>query len=58
MGLLVYMIQYLGFSDLVTLMIQVPLGVAVFLILSWIFKIYAFNFFINILKRKLAKSHD
>ena len=58
MGLLVYMIQYLGFSDLVTLMIQVPLGVAVFLILSWIFKIYGFNFFINILKRKLAKSHD
>ena len=44
MGVCVNAVKYLGFSDIVTLMLQVPLGVAIFVVLSAILKLESYEY--------------
>jgi O-antigen/teichoic acid export membrane protein len=53
-GTVTYLIQLIGLPDILTLIIQVPLGVIVYLFLSWIFKLYGFAYFIDLLKRNIS----
>lgn len=53
MGCIVYSIQFLGLSDVFTLVIQVVIGVLVYLILSWFFKLQGFLYFYSIFKTKI-----
>lgn len=50
MGVIVYSIQGLGFNDLITLIIQVPLGIVIYIILSKILHIDNFEYIIGIIK--------
>lgn len=53
MGCIVYLIQFLGFSDVFTLVIQVVIGVFIYLILSWVFKLQGFLYFYSIFETKI-----
>lgn len=53
MGCIVYSIQFLGLSDVFTLGIQVVIGVLIYLILSWVFKLQGFLYFYSIFKTKI-----
>ena len=53
MGCIVYSIQFLGLSDVFTLVIQVVIGVLIYLILSWVFKLQGFLYFYSIFKTKI-----
>ena len=55
MGAAVYCVNFLGLSDILTLCIQVPLGAAIYLGLSWAVKLDSFLYVINILKGFLVK---
>ena len=55
MGCIVYFIQFLGFSDVFTLVIQVVIGVFIYLILSWVFKLQGFLYFCSIFETKILK---
>lgn len=50
MGVLVYAVQFLGLGALGTLVIQVPLGAAVYLAGSWAFKFESLQYLLQILK--------
>ncbi len=50
MGLIVYCVTFLGLSDIWTLVIQVPLGVAIYVIGSKVFKIDSYNFVLGIIR--------
>lgn len=50
MGVIVYMVQFIGLSSLLTLCIQIPLGVAIYLIGSKLFHIDSFEYVISMLK--------
>lgn len=50
MGCTVYSIQLIGLSDIITLSIQIPIGVAIFFVGSIVFKIETFNYLIRVLK--------
>lgn len=50
MGVLVYSVQLLNLSNLVTLLIQVPLGIAVYVLGAIIFKIDSFYYALSVLK--------
>lgn len=54
MGAIVYLIQLLNLNNLITLIIQIPSGVIIYLLLSKIFKLYGLDFIINKI-RKLIK---
>ncbi len=56
MGISVSFIQLLGLPAILTLCIQVPIGILIYLALSWIFKLEGFMYFYDIIKRKLRKS--
>ena len=51
MGALVYCITFLGLSDILTLVIQVPLGVFIYVAGSLLFKLESIEYIIGILKR-------
>lgn len=53
MGCIVYLIQFLGFSDVFTLVIQVVIGVFIYLMLSWVFKLQGFLYFYSIFETKI-----
>ena len=55
MGGLAYSIQFLGLSDILTLVIQVIVGILVYLILSWLLKLQGFIYFYSIFKTKILK---
>lgn len=46
MGGIAYSIQFLGLSDILTLVIQVIVGILVYLILSWLLKLPRFYIFL------------
>ena len=50
MGCCIYLIRYLGFTDIVTLLIQVPLGAAFYIVGSKILKFDSFEFVLEIIK--------
>lgn len=53
MGLIIYFIIFFNLSSLVTLLIQVPLGIVIYIIVSKIFKIYSFEYITEFLRRIL-----
>ena len=55
MCLFVWPVQYLNLSNFLTLAIQVSLGGAVYLLLSWIFKIDSLLYIMDVLKQFLSK---
>ena len=55
MGVVVYMVQFLGLRPLITLIIQVPLGVVVYLVGSIITKNSSFIYLLGIVKPALSK---
>lgn len=55
MGVIVYMINFLPLGNLLKLLIQVPLGVAVYILLSILIKYEPFYYVFDILKKFLKK---
>ena len=55
MGAVVYCITFLNLSDIVTLLIQVPLGAIIYVAGSWLFKIESFVYLLDMLKSFRAK---
>lgn len=53
MGIIIYPIQLLGLSDFLTLVIQVPMGIILYLILAYSFKLYGFTYFFNLFRNKV-----
>ena len=58
MGIITYSIQLLGLSDLLTLVIQVPLGIILYLGLAYCFKLYGFTYFLNFFKTKAIRKKE
>lgn len=52
---IVYCVGFLGLSDILTLLIQVPLGVAVYLIASKLFHVESFEYIISMAKGLLKR---
>ncbi len=55
MGLIVYSCRFLGLSDWLTLLIQIPLGIAIYVLASILLKIESFSYTLKILKQLLKK---
>ena len=55
MGAVVYSVQFIGLNDILTLLIQVPVGVIIYIVLSKIFHIDSFEYLIHIVKGLLHK---
>lgn len=55
MGIVVYLVNYLNLSPIISLIIQIPVGVVIYLALSAIFKIDSFSYFLNTIKEILRK---
>ncbi len=53
MGIFVYLINFCGLGNLATLLIQMPLGVIIYIIISKLFKIYGFGYIVEFLKGSL-----
>lgn len=55
MGAAVFCIQFIGLNDILTLLIQVPLGALIYIVGSYVFKIDSFSYALNMLKGFLKK---
>ena len=55
MGAAVFCIQFIGLNDILTLLIQVPLGALIYIVGSYVFKIDSFSYVLNMLKGFLKK---
>ena len=55
MGAAVYCVRYLHLSDLATLAIQIPLGVAIYVGVSALFRMESFRYLLSIVKSYLGK---
>ena len=55
MGIIVYSVQFIGLNDIVTLLIQVPVGAAIYIFFSKTFHIDSFEYLINTINRLLQK---
>ncbi len=55
MGLIVHCVEYLQLPDLVTLAIQIPLGVAIYVGASILFKMESFQYLLSLLKSFLRR---
>ncbi len=58
MGIVIYPIKYLQFSNIVTLSIQIPLGAFVYYFISRIFHLEAYEYILNIVKQLLKKGRN
>lgn len=58
MGALVLGISYLSFGNGITLLLQIPAGIAVYVIGSKLLKIEPFYYLLDILKKYFSKKHD
>jgi len=58
MGVVVYSIKLLGLSALITLVIQVCVGVIFYVGLAWIFKLECFSYLLNTLKDLLPQGQE
>ena len=50
MGAIVYCVTFLKLSDIVTLLIQVPLGAVIYITLSQLFRVDSFTYMLDVLK--------
>ncbi len=55
MGAAVYAVEFLNFNAIVTLIIQIPLGVAVYVLGSMLFKLESYTYVLNTLKGFLQR---
>lgn len=55
MGVCVYCVRFLGLPDFLTLLIQIPMGIVIYVVLSWATKLYGFTYFVNLVKQKFHK---
>ncbi len=55
MGVIVYTITFIGLNDIVTLLIQVPLGVAIYVLGSKLMRIDSFDYMLGTLKGFISK---
>ena len=55
MGAVVYSVQLLNLSNFVTLLIQVPVGIVVYILLSLVFKIDSFYYVLSLIKGLIKK---
>ena len=55
MGAIVYSVQFLGLSDILTLCIQIPLGAFIYLALSKTFRVESYTYVIDTVKGLLSK---
>lgn len=58
MAVIVYCVKFLGLSDLLTLLIQVPLGVALYLAASKLFRVDSLDYIIAMVKRLLDRKKE
>ena len=58
MGVCIYPIGLLGLSDWLTLLIQVPLGVAIYIVGSVIFRVDSFSFMLDVLGRLTGRAAE
>ncbi|MCR5600620.1 MAG: lipopolysaccharide biosynthesis protein [Ruminococcus sp.] len=55
MGVIVFCVQFIGLSSVLTLLIQVPVGATIYIVLSKLFHIDSFEYLINTVKGLLHK---
>lgn len=55
MGIIVFCVQFLGLNDIVTLLIQVPLGALIYIVGAKLLKFQSFDYIVNLLKGFLTK---
>ena len=58
MGVCIYPISLLGLSDWLTLLIQVPLGIAIYVGVSVIFRVDSFSFMLDVLRRLTGRAAE
>lgn len=58
MGFLIFPVQFIGLPDIVTLCIQVPLGAAIYIIGSKLFKLESFDYLLSIIKSYFKKKDE
>lgn len=51
MGLVVYIFQFIGLSNIITLCIQIPVGIILYILLSMLFKLEGFDLTVEYLKK-------
>ena len=55
MGAVVYLVSFLGLPSVLTLCIQIPLGVLLYLLGSMLFRVESFTYIISVVKSMLGK---
>lgn len=55
MGIAVFAINFIGLTDVLTLLIQVPLGVIIYIVGAKLFKMESFEYVLNLLKSFLGR---
>lgn len=58
MGLIIFPIQFLGLPDIITICIQIPLGAAIYIVGSKLFKLESFGYLLGILKSFFKKKEE
>jgi teichuronic acid exporter len=58
MGIVVYSLKWLGMSVHITLIIQVCVGVIVYVVMAWIFKLECFSYLLNTLKDYFTQGQE
>lgn len=58
MGVIVFLVQFLHLNSLLTLLIQVPVGVIIYVLISKVFHIDSFEYVLGIIKSFLAKKKE
>lgn len=57
MGAIVYCVQFIGLNSIMTLLIQIPVGILVYWTGSKIFRIDSYDYLLGVVKRILSKKH-
>ena len=55
MGMCVYCIQFIRLSNILTLLVQIPLGAIIYIVLSKIFRIEAYLYLVEIIKQHIPQ---
>lgn len=55
MGMIVYFISFMNFSNLITLLIQVPLGVVVYFVFAMLFHVESYEYLVEMIKSFMKK---
>ena len=55
MGGIVYCVSFLGLNDILTLVIQIPLGVAIYTLGAKLFKMESFDYLLVVIKSIIGK---